>query len=186
MMKKKIRVYLRALEPEDYQLLHKWRNDGEIGHYFSGTRLFTSTLNEKKWIEDKIFDKNGVSCAICLKDTDEFIGCVFLNSIDWVNRSGHCPTFIGAKEHWGKGYATDARVLILKHAFHDKGLERIWAQVHEDNSGSLRMLEKCGYKREGILRRVSYVNGRFENMIILSILREEFETLLEQYDLSKE
>lgn len=181
-MKKLIRVYLRALEPEDYLLLHKWRNDPEIGAYFSGTRLFTSTMNEKKWIEEKIFDKSSVSCAICIKETDEFIGCVFLNSIDLLNRSGHCPTFIGTKEHWGKGYATDARVLILKHAFHDKGLERIWAHVHEDNIGSLRMLEKCSFKREGILRKASYVNGVFKNFVVLSILRDEFQTLLSQYE----
>jgi len=148
MEKKKIRVYLRALEPEDYAKLHEWRNDEEIGHNFSGTKLFTSTLNEKKWIEERIFDKGNVSCAICIKETNEFIGCVFLNTIDHLNRSGHCPTFIGAKDQWGKGYATDARVLILKHAFHDKGLERIWAHVTTDNPGSLRMLEKCNYKRE--------------------------------------
>lgn len=182
-MKRKIRVYLRAFEPEDYVLLHKWRNDEEIGHYFSGTKLFTSTLNEKKWIEDKIFDKTSVNCAICLKGTDEFIGCVFLNSIDNLNRSGHCPTFIGAKEHWGKGYATDARILILKHAFNDKGLERIWAHVHEDNLGSLKMLEKCGYIKEGIIRRASYVNGCFKDMVLLSILRDEFEQVLVQYEL---
>jgi len=182
-MKKKIRVYLRALEPEDYTLLHKWRNDDEIGRYFSGTRLFTSTQNEKKWIEDKIFDKVNVSCMICIKETEEPIGCVFLNSIDFLNRSGHCPTFIGAKEHWGKGYATDARVLILKHAFLDKGLERIWAHVHEDNPGSLRMLEKCNFKQEGILRRASYVDGVYKNFVVLSILRDEFEEVLAQYEL---
>ena len=183
-MKKKIRVYLRAFEPEDYVKLHQWRNDVEIGYNFSGTVRFTSTLNEKKWIEDKIFDKNNVNCAICLKETDEFIGCVFLNDIDYINRSGHCPTFIGEKNQWGKGYATDARVLILKHAFHDKGLERIWAHVDEDNIGSLRMLEKCNYKSEGLLRRASYVDGRFRNFVVLSILKEEFEELLEQYELN--
>ena len=182
-MKKRIRVYLRSLEPEDYIKLHKWRNDEEIGHFFSGTRLFTSTLNEKKWVEEKIFDKENVSCAICLKETDEFIGCVFLNSIDRLNRSGHCPTFIGEKEQWGKGYATDARILILKHAFYDKGLERIWAHVHEDNTGSLRMLEKSNFKKEGILRRASYVNGGYKNFVVLSILREEFEELIAGYDL---
>lgn len=182
-MKKQIRVYLRALEPEDHLLLHKWRNDEEIGYSFSGTKLFTSTLNEKKWIEDKIFDKTSVSCAICLKDTNEFIGCVFLTNIDLHNRSGHCPTFIGAKEHWGKGYATDARILILKHAFYDKGLERIWAHVHEDNIGSLRMLEKCNYKREGVLRRASYVNGNFVNFVVMSILRDEFDEIVKDYEL---
>lgn len=182
-MKKQIRVYLRALEPDDYLKLHQWRNDEEIGHYFSGTRLFTSSLNEKKWVEEKIFDKNSVSCAICLKETDEFIGCVFLNSIDHLNRSGHCPTFIGEKTHWGKGYATDARILILKHAFFDKGLERIWAHVHEDNIGSLRMLEKCNFKREGLLRKASYVNGSYKNYVVLSILRDEFEEVIKDYDI---
>lgn len=181
--KKKIRVYLRALEPEDYAKLHEWRNDEEIGHNFSGTKLFTSTLNEKKWIEDRIFDKENVSCAICIKETNEFIGCVFLNTIDHLNRSGHCPTFIGAKDQWGKGYATDARVLILKHAFHDKGLERIWAHVTTDNLGSLRMLEKCNYKKEGLLRRATYVDGEFKDLYVLSILREEFDELWEQYEL---
>ncbi len=180
---KKIRVYLRAFELDDHQLLYKWRNDEEIGHYFSGTKIFTSSLNEKKWVEDKIFDKENTNCAICLKETDEFIGCIFLNNIDWINKSGHCPTFIGAKEQLGKGYATDARIIILKHAFYDKGLERIWAQVHEDNIGSLRMLEKCGYKKEGILRRASYVNGEFKNLIMLSVLREEFEEVLKEYEL---
>ena len=182
-MKKQIRVYLRALEPEDYALLHKWRNDEELGSHFSGTKLITSTLNEKKWIEEKVYDKINVSCAICIKDSNEFIGCVFLNSIDYLHRNGHCPIFIGSKEHGGKGYATDARILILKHAFHDKGLERIWAHVHEDNVGSLKMHRKCNYKEEGILRRASLINGVFKNLIVLSILKDEFEELLKGYQL---
>ncbi|HLW09269.1 MAG TPA: GNAT family protein [Fermentimonas sp.] len=182
-MKKKIRVYLRALEPEDYSSLHKWRNDEEIGHSFSGRKLFTSTLNEKKWIEERIFDKENVSCAICLKETDEFIGCIFLNNIDFINRSGHCPTFIGEKKHWGKGYATEARILMLRFAFYEKGLERIWANVHEDNLGSLKMLEKCGYKKEGVLRKSSFVNGVFKNYVVLSVLRDEFDVVAKEYDL---
>ncbi len=182
-MKKKFRVYLRALEPEDYALLHKWRNDEEIAYSFSGTKLFTSTSNEKKWIEDRIFDNANVSCAICLKETDEFIGCVFLNSIDYTNRTGHCPTFIGVREYWGKGYATEARILILKYAFLEKGLNRIWAQVHVDNFGSLKMHDKCGYKREGVLRQVSYQRGEFKDMIIMSILRSEFDELIGEYEI---
>lgn len=179
---KKIRVYLRAFEPDDYVLLHKWRNDEEIGHYFSGTFRFTSTLNEKKWLEEKIFDKNNVNCAICIKETNEFIGCIFLNNIDYLNRSAHCPTFIGAKEHWNKGYATDARVLMLKYAFYDIGLERVWANVHEDNIGSLKMHEKCGYKKEGVLRRASYVNGEFKDLVVLSVLKEEFKEIIKDYE----
>jgi len=55
--KKKIRVYLRALEPEDYAKLHEWRNDEEIGTFFSGTRRFTSTLNEKNGWKTKFLTR---------------------------------------------------------------------------------------------------------------------------------
>jgi RimJ/RimL family protein N-acetyltransferase len=181
-MMKKIRVYLRAFEPDDYILLHKWRNDEETIKYFSGTFRFTSTLNEKKWLEEKIFDKNNVNCAICIKETNEFIGCIFLNNIDYLNRNANCPIFIGAKEHWNKGYATEARILMLKYAFYDKGLEMVYDYVHFDNIGSLKMHEKCGYKKEGVLRRASYVNGEFRDLVVLSVLKEEFKEILKDYE----
>jgi RimJ/RimL family protein N-acetyltransferase len=62
---------------------------------FGGVPLFSSSLNEKKWVEDKIFDKSNMSCAICLKENDEFIGCIFLNDIDYHNRSGQEAYFFG-------------------------------------------------------------------------------------------
>lgn len=181
--KKKLRVYLRALEPEDYAKLHEWRNDDEIGIFFSGTRRFTSTLNEKKWIEERIFNKENVSCAICLKETDEFIGCIFLYDIDHLNRSGCCSCFIGEKSLWGEGYATDAMVLMERHAFHDKGLVRMWGHIIADNHGSLRLVEKCNFKKEGLLRRATYVDGVFKDLYMVAVLREEFDELWEQYEL---
>ena len=180
---KKIRVYLRSLEPEDAPLMYKWRQREEIGVFYSGTKRFTSEYAEGLWLNERALNRETVNCAICIKDTNEFIGCVFMDNIDWIHRSAHCPTFIGESSQWGKGYATDARVLMLKHAFHDKGMERIWAKVHEQNEGSLRMLEKCNFKREGIMRRASYMDGKFYDQILLSILREEFEELLKSYEI---
>ena len=171
------RVYLRAFESDDYIKIHKWRQDPDIANNFGGIKLFPSTLNEKKWVEDKIFDKNNVSCAICIKETDEFIGCLFLNDIDMHNKSGHAPVFIGEKQYWGKGYATESRILILKYAFYERGLERIWARVIEDNIGSLKMHEKCGYQKEGLLRKSIFKKGKLLNEYILSVLREDFEKL---------
>lgn len=74
-------------------------------------------------------------------------------------------------------------MLILKYAFHERGLERIWARVLEDNVGSLRMCEKTGHKTEGLLRRSKFVNGKFMNQYILSVLREDFELILDEYDI---
>jgi RimJ/RimL family protein N-acetyltransferase len=180
---KKSRVYLRAFEIEDHIKIHQWRNDKYIARNFGGVPLFTSTVNEKKWVEDKIFDKNSVSCAICLKENDELIGCIFLNDIDFHTRSGHVPVFIGEKSLWGKGYATDARVLMLKYAFYDRGLQRVWARVLEDNIAALKMHEKVGYQKEGFLRNSNFKDGRFFNEYYLSVLKEDFEEVLKSYEL---
>ena len=181
-MKKKIRVYLRSFEPGDHLLLHKWRSDPEIAIPFSATMRFTSTLNEQKWLEDRVFDKNSVSCAICLKETDEFIGCIFISKIDMLHKNGVAGWFVGEKKHWGKGYATDALVLMLRHAFYDKGLERVWSGVFEDNMGSLKMAEKCGFKVEGLMRKAYYVDGSFKNSVVVGVLREDFEAVLADYE----
>jgi RimJ/RimL family protein N-acetyltransferase len=180
---KQIRVYLRAFEIDDHIKIHQWRNDKDIARNFGGIPLFTSTLNEKKWVEDKIFDKSNVSCAICLKDTDEFIGCIFLNEFDLQNRSGHVPIFIGEKKHWGKGYATDARVLMLKYAFIERGLIRIWAKVLEDNPGAIKMHEKTGYQKEGVLRKSCFRDGGFVNEVFMAVLLDDFLKVLSNYEL---
>lgn len=177
-----IRVYLRAFELEDYINIHRWRQHPVVSRNFGGIPLFTSSLNERKWIEDRIFDKNNVSCAICIKETNDFIGCIFLNDIDFHNRTGHIPVFIGEDNHWGKGYATDARILMLKYAFFDRGLNRIWARVLEDNIGALKMLEKTGYKIEGKLRQANFKNGLYLDEYMLAVLKQDFEPILNQYE----
>jgi len=71
---------------------------------------------------------------------------------------------------------------MLKYAFYDKGLERVYDYVHFDNIGSLKMHEKCGYKKEGVLRKASYVNGEFRDLVVLSVLKEEFKEILKDYE----
>lgn len=171
---KDLRIYLRAFEIEDYKLIHKWRNDDEITRNFGGLKLFTSSENEKKWVESKIFDRENTSCAICLKDSDEMIGCVFLGDINLINKTGHCPTFIGDNKHKRKGFATEARMLILKYAFFDRGLNRIWARILTDNIGSIKMVEKCGYKKEGWLRESVYKDGELKDEYLFAVLKKDF------------
>jgi len=180
---KKVRTYLRAFEIEDYIKIHQWRQDPEIARNFGGVPLFSSSENEKKWVESKIFDKENVSCAICLKETNEFIGAIFLNDIDLQNRTGHVPIFMGEKKFWGKGYATEARVLMLYYAFFKRGLNRVWARVLEDNIAALKMLEKTGYKKEGLLRNSSFKEGKYVNEVYLGVLKEDFEKVLKNYEL---
>lgn len=174
-----MRVYFRALEPEDYKISVKWRNDDEINSMIGGPKYFVSSEYEKKWVENKILgNSTDTALAVCLKENKKYIGNVYLSEIDWINRSGRCPILIGDKNERGKGFATEAQLLILKFAFYERGLNRVFAHVLESNKASLRMYEKCGYQKEGILRHSVYKNGKFENQFILSILRSEFDKLI--------
>lgn len=174
------RVYLRAFEPDDFKTSIKWRNDDEIWAMVGGPKYYVSEVYEKKWIEDSIFSKDRISLAICLKETNEHIGNAYINDIDWINRSAHAPSMIGEKKYWSKGLATEARILLLHFAFYERGFNRIWAHILEDNIGSQRMCEKCGYKKEGILRKSVYKNGEFKNQIIMSVLRDEFDKIIKK------
>lgn len=177
----KFRVYLRALEPEDYKISINWRKDDQIWDMVGGPKYFVSEAYEKKWVEDTIFNSSRISLAICLKENDEYIGNAQITDINWINRTAQTHSMIGRKEHWSKGYATEARMLILYFAFYERGFNRIWSHILEDNIASQKMCEKCGYKREGILRQSVFKNGEYKNQVVMSVLRHEFDAVLERY-----
>jgi [ribosomal protein S5]-alanine N-acetyltransferase len=180
---KDFRVYLRALEPEDYKITINWRNNDEIWAMIGSPKHFVSSEYERQWILDAIHNQKEIKLGVCLKENNELIGLATIKDINWINRSAHCPSMIGEKKYWSKGLGSEARLLLLKYAFFEKGFERIWGLILEDNINSIRMAEKCGYKKEGLLRNSVYKNGKFHNQIMVSVLREEFDVIVEEMKL---
>ena len=97
-MKKESRVYLRALELDDYKTSIKWRNDDSIWSQLGGVKYFVSEAYEKKWVEEAIFNPNVIRLAICLKENDLYIGNVYILDINLIDRKGNSHIFIGNKE----------------------------------------------------------------------------------------
>lgn len=177
----KHRIYLRALNPDDYKVSVKWRNDPAIQEMIGGPKYFVSPERERQWVENAIISKDKIVLAVCLIENDQYIGNVMLQDIDWINRTARVPYMIGDKSVWGKGYATEARMLMLKFAFEERNLRRISAVVLEDNIASLRVNEKCGFKKEGLLRKSVFKNGKYHNQYILGLLKEEFDEAYKKY-----
>lgn len=168
------RVYLRALELDDYKISVKWRNDDEIWSQLGGVKYFVSEAYEKKWIENAIFDHESIRLAICLKENNLYIGNVYILDINLVDRKGNSHIFIGDKRFWGKGYATEAYKLLLDYAFNERAFHRIGAHVLEDNVASIALHKKCGFSQEGIFRKATFKNGKWQNQLFFSILEEEW------------
>lgn len=171
---KKDRIYLRALEPNDYLTSIQWRKDDTIWSQLCGVKYYVSESYEKKWVEEAIWDKSKIRLAICLKENNLYIGNVYITDINQVTRSGTSHILIGNKDCLGKGYASEAYKLLLDYAFKERGMHRIVAHVLEDNVASIALHKKCGYTQEGIFRKAVFKNGKWQNQIVFSILENEY------------
>jgi [ribosomal protein S5]-alanine N-acetyltransferase len=170
-------IFLRALEVDDYKTTIRWRADEEIWDSVLGERYFVSSEYERKWIQDAIANRNEVRLGVCLRDNSELIGLTSIVAIDWLHRSARSQIMIGEKSYWGKGYGTQAVLETVRFGFLSRGFERMWVRVISSNEASIALHEKIGYKREGVMRHAVFKNGRFHDVVLLSLLRDEFEAL---------
>lgn len=175
------RIYLRALELDDYKTSIHWRKDEEITKMVGGNKYYVSSEREKQWVQNAIFDNNKLVLAICLKENNKYIGNIMMQDVDIINRSCTLPIMIGDKQEWNKGYATEAVMMMMRFAFEERGMERIWVNILESNATSINTQKKCGLKLEGVMRNCVYKEGKFHNMVLLSILREEFDEVYKTY-----
>ncbi len=168
------KVTLRALEKEDLSNCWRWINDPEIteGLYM----IFpVSRYEEEKWYESRINDDKNKYFAI--EADEKHIGNIGLHNIDWINRKAELGILIGEKDYLNKGYGTDAIKTVLRYAFNKMNLHKIELRVYEFNKRAIRCYEKCGFKKEGVLRDDVYRDGKYHNTVIMSILRSEFHEI---------
>jgi len=168
-------IYLRALCAEDYKLTYLWRNDREITDLLGGNTYFVSEEREKKWVENSILsDRINLHLIICLQTNNQPIGMVNLANIDYLNRKTAFSIQIGAKDYHGKGIGKQATQLALEHAFYQLNLNKIYLTVLKDNERAIKLYKSMNFSADGTLREELYKNGKFHSLIIMSILRSEF------------
>lgn len=76
-----------------------------------------------------------------------------------------------AEDYWGRGIATEAVRAVTEHAFHALGIVRVQAAVFDGNDTSMRVLEKCGYVREGVLAKSVFKDGKLIDSVLYAKVR---------------
>ena len=111
--------------------------------------------------------------GLVLPGDDRVVGTCTLAGLDWQNR--RCEIgFAVAKAYWRRGLTLAGASLVIEHAFRDLGLHRIEADVDPENVGSLRLLERLGFSREGLLRQRYLEHGAFQDSVFLGLLSHEW------------
>lgn len=168
---------LRPVVEDDWELRYKWLVDPEVSATLSSGAGMPLTPAEVKERTAKYAKRNADSAYFTVMELEssENIGSAQLFGINHWARSAELGLWIGEKSSRGKGYGTDIVHTLLGFAFHRLNLHKIMLTVDEDNPGAMRCYEKCGFRRDGILRDEVYKNGRYCNRLLMSILDQEFD-----------
>lgn len=171
------KTILRPVELSDAPTLTRWMNDPVTRLYLT-RRLPLTELNEKSFIE-KISTLSVAPSSIVLiiedKECRKPVGVMGLHDIHWINRKAVTGTVIGEESYRGKGYATDAKMILLKYAFEDLGLHKITSHAFAANQKSIDYSKRCGYKVEAILRDEIFHEGTWVDMVSLACFYDDWK-----------
>ena len=173
------RLTFQALDKSQLPIYAEWMRDPEVTHNLGVPMVPYALTDEENWLENEFkrpIDERTMSISIQDGDSSnlKLIGNGGYHAIDRKEQSAEIGLFIADKNEWNKGYGTEAVQALIWHGFYHLNLHRIWLRVHEPNKGGIRAYEKAGMQPEGRLREAHYQEGKFVDVHIMSILRQEW------------
>ncbi|MEJ8306346.1 GNAT family protein [Saccharibacillus sacchari] len=169
------RLILREAKAEDRDGLFALYADEEVMRYLplDPFESVEEADDEMGWHARIFREQTGIRWMIEERDTGAFVGtCGFLGLEREHNRME-----IGydlAREHWGKGLMPEAIRAVLHFGFGPLAANKIEARVDPDNAASIRLMDKLGFVREGLLRQHEFEKGRYVDLAAYAILRSEY------------
>ncbi|WP_285767060.1 GNAT family protein [Peribacillus sp. SI8-4] len=133
-------------------------------------------LDEIEWYQSIRKEGTGIRWGITMKDNGKVIGsCGFLNMVP-----KHFRAEVGYElnqAHWGIGIAGEALKAVVMYGYRHFQLERIEALIEPGNFPSQKMVEKQGFRKEGLLRHYEYTCGKFDDLLMYSLLRKDLDII---------
>lgn len=147
-------VRLRALEPEDIDLLYQWENDASLWE-ISNTRIpFSKHILEQYILSSSrdIYEQKQLRLII-LNREGKPVGAVDLFDFDPFHRRAGIGILIYDQQDRHLGYATDTLIALENYAVESLGIIQLYASVSEENSNSIKLFRKAGYDLTGIKKK---------------------------------
>ncbi|MFX1316140.1 MAG: GNAT family N-acetyltransferase [Promethearchaeota archaeon] len=171
------RVKLAPHKREYIDKFLKWFNDPEITQYLTIYRPLTLEMEEEWFNTIKDRENNIYLSILLLEENDKLIGNCGIHNIDCKNRCAFCGIAIGEKEYQNQGLGTETMKLLVEYGFNTLNLNRLELSVKDNNIRAIKCYKKVGFIEEGRRREAMFINGRYYDAIIMSILREEWNKI---------
>jgi RimJ/RimL family protein N-acetyltransferase len=170
------RMRLRAISKNDLPAFVDWLNDPEVNRHIA-IYYPLSLDREQSWYTDIMTHPvEEQPLAIEIRDGDSWktVGDIsFLNFLQH-ERSAEIGIFIGEQSAWSKGYGTEAMRLMVNYGFDSLNLNRIYLRVFETNPRAIHCYEKAGFQHEGRQRQAHFLDGKYIDVLMMSILKNEW------------
>jgi RimJ/RimL family protein N-acetyltransferase len=167
------RVALRAVEREDLKRLHELRCNVDLVLLGDGEWEPQPLAASEKRYDKHVADEDKAWFVIEVAGT--VIGDINLHHRD--RRSGVSAFGIGIYDpaYLGQGYGREAIGLLLDWAYRIQNYQKIWLDTWSTNQRAIRCYQSLGFVEEGRQRRQLYVNGEYVDLVIMGLLREEWQ-----------
>lgn len=167
----------------DAKDIYAYASDPEVSRYvlWEPHRRLAETRSFIRYLRSLSRAGCPTSWAVMLKQTGKVIGTIGFIWYSDVNRSAELG-YSFSREYWNRGYASQALQAVVGAAFRSLPLNRLEAQHDLRNPASGRVMEKCGFRREGVLRERILNKGEFVDVALCAILRSDWETAQSRAD----
>lgn len=168
-------IVLRAVEPEDLEILYRWENSTVLW-YHGNTLAPYSKLVLRQYINDSlemdIYQSKQLRLMIDLVEEKVTIGTIDLYDIDAHNRRAGIGILID-DDYRRRGFAKQALELMSNYAFDFLYLHQLYAYIAQSNTNSISLFEKAGYQSVGILKDWLQRGEEFEDVYLSQLLNDK-------------
>ncbi len=163
----------------DAEAMNRWSADPELCYYSDDTPAPAEPepIEETRRYIERIItrqDDNILRWGVRRIEDDQLIGFCMIVFIDHHNLKCKVGMAIGEKTAWGKGYGREVLEALVRHCFEVLGMNRIGAEIYAFNAPSIRLFERTGFQREGVIRQSVVKNGLYEDEYVYGLLRDEW------------
>lgn len=166
-------LQLRALEPEDLEVLYKWENDTDVWKFGSAMSPYSKYIL-KQYIADAetdIFQSKQLRFMITLLHNQNTIGTIDLYDFDALN--SRCGVGIYIDSTYRKeGFAKQALSLLENYGFNFLKINQLYAIIPESNKASLQLFQSSGFSNSGVLQQWISYNNMYEDAIFTQKIKQ--------------
>lgn len=166
-------IFLRALEPEDLEILYKWENDTSLWRFSNNIAPFSRYVLKEyiaSSIQDDIFTSKQQRFMVAEKETGRAVGAIDLFDFDPLNRRVGLGMLIYEKSDRSKGYGREAVERVIEYCRRTLFIHNIYCDILCDNEGCSYLFESLGFSLVGIKKEWVNIDGKWHDEKLYQII----------------